>query len=240
MFKGARTIFCIALALTTTTQAAVVEKHITFGVANIPTDLTVVYKEAHHKVEGQPTVVFLHGARFTSDTWNEIGALDAVAASGYHAVALDLPGFGKTGGLKMFKERDRTNFIKAALDELHLNQVVLVAASMGGLFAIETVLMEPQRVAGYVPIAAAGAEEHLKELAARTDMTMPVLTLWGGEDKPDGSRAHMYEWVFPKQSKVVFEGAGHACYLDNPTYFKQLLTEFLDQIKQESVDAVAK
>ena len=55
----------------------------------------MVYKEAHHKVEGQPTVVFLHGARYTSDTWNEIGALDNVAANGYHAVALDLPGFGK-------------------------------------------------------------------------------------------------------------------------------------------------
>ena len=39
----------------------------------------------------------------------------------------------QTGGLKMFKEKDRTNFMKAFYDQLHLNRVVLVAASMGGV-----------------------------------------------------------------------------------------------------------
>ena len=56
---------------------------------------SVHYKEARQKVPDQPTVVFLHGARFTSDVWNEIGVLDIVANQGYHAVAPDLPGFGK-------------------------------------------------------------------------------------------------------------------------------------------------
>ena len=57
--------------------------------------IAVHYKEVSQQVSGQPTALFLHGARFTSDDWATIGALDAVAASGYHAVALDLPGFGQ-------------------------------------------------------------------------------------------------------------------------------------------------
>eukprot|EP00976_Prorocentrum_cordatum_P064825 1177647-Prorocentrum_minimum.AAC.1 len=53
---------------------------------------------------------------------------------------------------------------------------------------------------------------------------MPVLTLWGGDDLPDGPRANMFSWVFPRQSKVVFENAGKST--KNPPVNKPLPSHF--------------
>lgn len=37
-------------------------------------------------------VLFLHGAKFTSQNWIQIDVLDSVASWGYMAIAVDLPG----------------------------------------------------------------------------------------------------------------------------------------------------
>ena len=41
---------------------------------------------------GARSVFFMHGARFSSATWKKIKTLQLVAAMGYRAVAVDLPG----------------------------------------------------------------------------------------------------------------------------------------------------
>src|SRR5688572_25069784 len=44
--------------------------------------------------EGGLPVLLLHGQRFHSKTWKELGTLDRLAKEGFRAIALDLPGFG--------------------------------------------------------------------------------------------------------------------------------------------------
>jgi len=51
--------------------------------------VTVHYKEAG---SGDRSVFFMHGASFSSATWQDIKTLHLVAAMGYRAVAVDIPG----------------------------------------------------------------------------------------------------------------------------------------------------
>lgn len=37
-------------------------------------------------------MVLLHGQAFTSKTWEELGTMAVLAANGYQALAMDLPG----------------------------------------------------------------------------------------------------------------------------------------------------
>ena len=47
----------------------------------------------------EKTVLLLHGAAFSSQTWvSVVPTIAILAAAGHHVIAIDLPGYGKTRG----------------------------------------------------------------------------------------------------------------------------------------------
>jgi len=103
-------------------------------------DAQVHYLEAG-PADAQKVVLLIHGAAFTARTWQVVGTLDALAAAGIRVLAVDLPGYGLSGGSR--DSAQRKDFVAHFLHALPNTprRVLLVAASMGGTFGAPLVLV---------------------------------------------------------------------------------------------------
>jgi pimeloyl-ACP methyl ester carboxylesterase len=78
-------------------------------------------------------------------------------ASGYRVIAIDLPGFGRSGpsghGVAI---SGYSRLVSSLVDELALERPVLVGNSLGGWIAADVALRVPDRVGGLVLVDAGG------------------------------------------------------------------------------------
>ncbi|MCP3959830.1 MAG: alpha/beta hydrolase [bacterium] len=168
-----------------------------------------------------PTVLLLHGARFSSQTWRELGTIELLARQGFRALALDLPGFGSSEAT----ETPPGRFLLTLLPLVSERPVVVVSPSMSGRFSLPVVTERPNLLAGYVPVAPAGLEAHLKRLEGSK---VPTLIFWGEEDKMIPLKlGQQMSRAMTNSRLVVLEGAQHPCYLDKPLDFHRELLQFL-------------
>lgn len=170
------------------------------------------------------TVVLLHGGRFSSATWRELGTLDRLAAAGLRALAVDLPGFGRTPA----SELAPADFAARLLEAVGSEPPVLVSPSMSGRFSLPLLAARPEAVGGFVAVAPVGIPEHASRLA---EVTVPALLVWGGEDRVIPlEQASQLAASLRRSRTVVLEGASHPCYLDQPERFHQELVDFAMQV----------
>lgn len=181
------------------------------------------------RVEG-PLVLLLHGARFSAHTWEELGTLALLARAGYHALAIDWPGYGATPDWGAAV--DASVLISSVCDELGAQRVVLVAPSLSGRFAFEFLRTSAARVAALVAIAPAGAEGFDPEAWAT-----PTLLVWGEHDEVVPlAQGRALAGRLAGARLEILPGASHPCYLDQPERFHALLLEFLSSVAFESVE----
>ena len=107
-----------------------------------------------------PTVVLLHGQAFDASTWQQIGTLKALGQQGrVRAVAVDLPGFGLTGGQPL-PASDRPAFLAELLVQLRVRRpLVLVTPSMSGSYALPWLTHHAGELAGWVAVAPVGLKQ---------------------------------------------------------------------------------
>lgn len=166
------------------------------------------------------TVVLLHGARFSSETWRELGTLEALSSAGLRAVALDLPGFGSSPPTDLEPEDVMNHVIEA----LGGGPVVLVSPSMSGAVSLPFVLDRSDAVLGYVPIAPAGIAPYQDRLP---EVHVPTLILWGSADAVVPlARGEALARAIPGSRLSVFDGASHPCYLEQAGRFHAELIDF--------------
>ncbi len=180
--------------------------------------------KVHYRVTGQESgrpVVLLHGASFTSATWEEIGTLEALAQAGYRVYALDLPGFGQSSP----SHGSARTWLRILLDLLKIDRPVIVSPSMSGRFSLPLVTEDPDRVSGFVAVAPVGITSFANQLYR---ISAPVLAIWGQKDTliPQ-EQADLLVRAVRVGRKVVIRGGSHAPYVSDLKTFHARLLEFL-------------
>lgn len=134
----------------------------------------------HARVEGTgPAVLLFHGVHPANNWQVWEYNLAALAAAGRTVYALDLLGYGQTGGERLDHTR-QAQAILALLDAEGLAGAVAGGVSWGGMIALELALTAPERVERLLLVDSAGvglyAEADLERIAC------PTLVIWGEDD----------------------------------------------------------
>ena len=176
--------------------------------------------------EGNPqSVIFLHGKRFSSLNWEEVGTLDLLAEKGFDAIAIDLPGYGKSPAADNIAVEEVLPLIMEALGVI---KPIIVAPSFSGTYALPVISEHPSDFTGVVAPAPLGVTENGGALKGTA---LPFLIIWGDNDPiVPVENAHILDSLLANSHVVIIPDGGHPTYINQPDTFHRHLVRFLEKL----------
>ncbi len=178
-----------------------------------------------YKASGTP-IVFFHGLSYNVGIWQNIGVTDLLTEKHVPFLALDMPyGIKSQCQPKSRDPEKNLSFAKEALKTVFGDAVpAVVGASIGGNMALQYAAKYP--VKGLFLVAPARALE--PELASNFGkFNFPVTIIWGSLDSIIASEEmRTLSTKLPNAKLLIYEGAGHSAYRDQPDRFNRDLLEF--------------
>lgn len=174
-------------------------------------------------------MLMLHGAAFTSLTWEKIDTLSHVRDNGYRVVAVDLPGYGESPAANILP-LDMPLFMRAVFTSFNLKKAVLVSPSMSGKYAIPYIFSDertnfPYHMGAWIPVAPVGIRDHSEDQY----QTLKFKTWIVYGDKDASGRAQSLQFLAKIPDNEIFGmiGGEHPCYMTNPDMWNEKLIKFL-------------
>ncbi len=118
----------------------------------VPTGSGGVFVQEKGPADGVPVVLF-HGTAAWSELWRR--TVDALAAAGFHVIALDLPPFGFSDRPGSYTRQDQAARVNDVLSRLQATPAIIVGHSFGAGAATELVMRYPARARALVLVDAA-------------------------------------------------------------------------------------
>lgn len=153
----------------------------------------------HYETQGSgaPALVFVHGWAIDGRYWD--GQVPVFARS-HRVVTLDLAGHGRSGrGRKDWTVAAFAQDVRAVVEALNLERVVLIGHSMSGNVVLEAAEAMPGRVVGLVPV---DTLLDVDEQAAPAEMAQFAAALRA--DYAGATRGFARQWLFAEKGDPAF------------------------------------
>ena len=132
-----------------------------------------------------PTVLFVHGAAMDRTVWTLFGRY--FTRHRHNAVAVDLPGHGRSEGPPLACVPAMADWLAAVLDAAGIESAWLVGHSMGSLAVLDAAARRPERANGLVLVGTAApmpvTDALLDPARANEHLALDLVTLWGHSPK---------------------------------------------------------
>jgi abhydrolase domain-containing protein 14 len=172
-------------------------------------------------------VVLLHGYSFYAETWVETGLFDELAGD-YSVYSFDMP-YGAKSMSDKFNAENRNEyavFLNNMMKTLNINRPILIGASISGEVTLRYLIH------GYsAQTAIAVGPVGIRSLGTQLGrISIPLLAIWGDKDtiSPPADSKILKDHVKNAEIRIM-DGAGHACYLDEPVKFTEIVKDFLQR-----------
>ncbi len=126
---------------------------------------------------GEP-LLLVHGTGAWSGTW--VSNVEAMAAAGFHVVAMDLPpfGFSQLPDSRDYSRAAQARRIQGVISQLGASSVTLLGHSFGGGPAAEAAMLNPESIRHLVLVDAAIGMQEPGQAACEPSLAMRALFGW--------------------------------------------------------------
>ncbi|XP_003973345.1 protein ABHD14A [Takifugu rubripes] len=224
------------MRLTATSHPVLPTINVSIHTGQLPGDPPLFFREAlpvdaaGQQILPKLQVVLLHGQAFTSKTWEDLGTMALLATNGYQALAMDLPGYGKSpDSVSLKTDQNRVDLLSRFMESLGVRTAVLVSPSMSGHYSIPFLMKNNAQLRGFIPIAPVGTRNYTPQ--QYQNIQTPTLIVFGALDTNLGAQSHKNLIQLPHHSVLKMEGARHVCYMEKTREFHKGLIEFLGTLK---------
>jgi pimeloyl-ACP methyl ester carboxylesterase len=178
---------------------------------------TYLYTAQHSVTRALRTVLFLHGAANDHSVWNLQSRY--FGYHGWNALAVDLPGHGRSEGSPIDRIEDLSQWSIKLLDALGIECAALVGHSMGSLIALQAASAHADRVDKIALIGTAVPMPVSKALldtsAANDHAALDMINVWGHSPAAQmGCNSNPGVWMMGNYLRLIERAAPGVLHAD--------------------------